>query len=276
MAPLLLDHRSLFRAGLYLGLCGVLIFFGGYYTGYQKAAQNGDIAMSRTMALALPGAALADASEFEPQVPVTTEPGADIDVDSPDNTVAKTTHSHDIDTEQAKPGVLGEQSNPPSVANKMQVVNTQPEKAISNNNSTEPEVASSKHASGSVSIVNKVATEKPDLQLASLKVTPEVLESTDDATIVQNQLIDTADANSARYTIQVGMYADMGNAERRVAELEAQQLSAYIDAYTNKQDKERFNVRFGYFNSMSSARKALAVYENQFSGSGYIASMRRN
>ena len=276
MAPLLLDHRSLFRAGLYLGLCGVLIFFGGYYTGYQKAAQNGDIAMSRTMALALPGAALADASEFEPQVPATTEPGVDIDVDSPGNHVAAMTHSHDIDTDATRPGVVSEQSHASTVDNQVQAVALQKETAVSNNNAIEPAISSSKNASESASIVNKVETEKPDLQLASLKVTPEVLESTDDAMSLQNQVIDTADANSARYTIQVGMYADMGNAERRVSELEEQQLSAYIDTYTNKQDKERFNVRFGYFNSMSSARKALAVYEKQFSGSGYIASMRRN
>jgi cell division protein FtsN len=276
MAPLLLDHHSLFRAGLYLGLCGVLIFFGGYYTGYQKAAQNGDIAMSRTMALALPGAALADASEFEPQVPAATEPGADIDVDSPDNHVAEMMHSHDIDTDDTKPGVVSEHSKPSSVANKIEAVAMQQETAVTNNQVIEPSAHSAMDTPNSSSTVTEVETDTSALQLASLTVTPEVLESTDESMTLQNQVIDTADAGSARYTIQVGMYADMGNAERRVAELEQQQLSAYIDAYTNKQDKERFNVRFGYFNSMSSARKALAMYESQLSGSGYIASMRRN
>ena len=275
MAPLLLDHRSLFRAGLYLGLCGVLIFFGGYYTGYQKAAQNGDIAMSRTVALALPGVALADESKFEAQVPATMEPGADIDVDSPDNHVAEITHSHESDKDHVSSDEFS-QNNESTGSNEMLTVNKQPVTTASSNKAKETSLSSSKAASNSASTITKVETDSPALQLASLTVTPEVLESTDGAVAGDKQVIDTADASNARYTIQVGMYADIGNAERRVLELEQQQLSAYIDAYTNKQDKERFNVRFGYFNSMSSARKALAIYESEFSGNGYIASMRRN
>ena len=260
MAPLLLDHRSMFRAGLYIGLCGILIFFGGYYTGYQKAAQNGDIAMSRTMALALPGVALADTSEFEPQVPVSIAPGADIDVDSPDTEIVANSHTLNIDEDTfARVAVVANAEEPGSKSTGQDTA-----------------VTSLNNVSDAVDKIASDTNDKPALQLASLKVTPVVIESNHEVSTEQNPVIDTADATTARYTIQVGMYADMGNAERRVSELELQQLSAYIDSYTNKQNKERFNVRFGYFDSMSSAREALAIYEKQFDGSGYIASMRRN
>jgi hypothetical protein len=72
------------------------------------------------------------------------------------------------------------------------------------------------------------------------------------------------------------VFADSQNAMRRMSELESQHLSAYTDGYTNKRNELRFNVRFGYFKDKSSALAALNSFEQNMSGSGYIASIRRN
>jgi hypothetical protein len=73
----------------------------------------------------------------------------------------------------------------------------------------------------------------------------------------------------------VGVFADEDNALRRLSELEALQLSAYVNEYANKREEVRYTVRFGYFKNKSSALAALDVFEQNLSGSGYVARIRR-
>ena len=101
-------------------------------------------------------------------------------------------------------------------------------------------------------------------------------QSVDTATATGSPLPDTATADDARYTIQVGVFADAENALRRKSELESQQLNAYINEYRNKRDEPRFNVRFGFFAGKSSAVAALTRFEQDMSGSGYVTRIRRN
>jgi cell division septation protein DedD len=130
------------------------------------------------------------------------------------------------------------------------------------------------------------------LHLASLAITPDVFKTGNDTDVTntgddqlpggsiesgsQTEIMDTANAEDARYTIQVGAFADSQNAIRRMSELESENLSAYTNGYRNKRDELRFNVRFGYFNNKSSALTALNSFQQNMSGSGYIVRIRRN
>lgn len=88
-------------------------------------------------------------------------------------------------------------------------------------------------------------------------------------------IVDTADASDARYTIQVGLYGNKRNADRKVAELLDKNLSAYISDSVNRKDETLFNVRFGYFNDKQSVVTALELYQEKHTGDGYIVRLRQ-
>lgn len=264
MTPLLLDQRSIFRAGIAVSLGMLAVFSTGYYLGLQKAGFSGSIGLNRTIALALPKPAHADTDteENELQVSAVLPPVATIDADSSDKGAA------------AQPTAAGLK-----VDDAIQQT-ARPGKSVTVNEDITPQQGAS-------------------LQLASLAVPPEVLNSVNQATGKQHDdkpvdtageqpsqalagaarqslITDTATAEDARYTIQVGVFADSENALRRMSELESQQLSAYTEGYTNRREQLRFNVRFGYFNDKASAVLALNRFEQDLSGTGYVTRIRRD
>ena len=89
------------------------------------------------------------------------------------------------------------------------------------------------------------------------------------------EIVDNASEEDARYSIQVGMYKKIDNAANRVEELLSENLNAYIHEYNNANDETRYNVRFAYFSSFSSAGEALKIYQQHYTGSGYIARIKR-
>lgn len=89
------------------------------------------------------------------------------------------------------------------------------------------------------------------------------------------EIVDNASEEDARYSIQVGMYKKIDNAANRVEELLSENLNAYIHEYKNTNDETRYNVRFAYFSSFSSAGEALKIYQQHYVGSGYIARIKR-
>lgn len=256
MAPVLLDQRSLLKAGITLTLAMCVVFFSGYYVGFHKAVTGNSMAFNKTMALALPKPAHAETAEYEPYTPEQQLPGAYIDVDSPDPAVSDT--AGNTRTEDQADNTAGDV-----------------ESVIEQTTSHIEEAA-----------VSDAVTMHMDhqLQLASLPLDSE------DAAIVTADVKSAASADSennpavpqtnraedARYTIQVGVFADAENALRRKTELQSQQLEAYISEYKNKRDEPRFNVRFGYFKHKSSAVEALSRFEQDMSGSGYVTRIRDN
>ena len=252
MSPVLLDQNSLRRAGLTLGMIILLVFISGYAVGYNRAASVPVVESNETVALALPGPVHANAAEFEQQIPETMEPGADIDVDVPDSAAA--IDNPMLSPEGAAAELVGDADN----------------HAIKHEQTQSEDMAATNQ--------NSITPTNTPVQLASLTVTPDVVvshnnEQPDVRTNIQTQITDTASRDDARYTIQVGMFSDLYYALSRKQELESLQLSAYIHEYKNKQDKTRFNVRFGYFNSKSSARAALSSFEQGMNGSGFITNM---
>lgn len=272
MAPVLLDQRTIFRAGIAVSFTLLVVFFTGYYTGYQKADSGRIMGLNKTIALALPKPAHAETTEYEPRSPHMQIPGVNIDVDSPEYKAA------DSDIEQqpaAHMHVAGDEVES-VIKETTAIINTPTDVEVSAEKAVQP------------------------LQLASLAITPGVLKEGADSAIIEQagdrmanagdmqatdsstesannaRIVDTASAADARYTVQVGVFADSENAIRRMSELESQKLSAYTEGYTNKGDELRFNVRFGYFNDKSSAVAALNSFEQHMSGSGYVTRIRRN
>jgi cell division septation protein DedD len=261
MAPVLLDQRGLLKAGIAISVVMCVVFCSGYYLGFHKAGTGNSTAFNKTMALALPKPAHAETTEYERYTPAQYLPGANIDVDSPDTTVSN-----------------AEASTRPDVQNSG---------AGGNVESVIKQTTNTIEAAGT-SAAAAVHEDHP-LQLASLGVASTVPDQADSRSAVADTtqsavadsepippLTDTAHAGDARYTIQVGVFADAENASRRKSELESQQLNAYINEYRNKRDEPRFNVRFGLFNSKSSAVAALTRFEQDMSGSGYVTRIRRD
>jgi cell division septation protein DedD len=262
MTPLLLDQRSIFKAGIAVSLGMLAVFSTGYYLGLQKAGFSGIIGLNRTIALALPKPAHADTDEPEPQFPVAQLPGAIIDADS---------SGTDTNAKQKAAALTDD--------NAIQLTNGPVTSATADEESTPQKGARLQLASLTIpaQVLNagsEAASELHDKKPAEL-VDEESSKALADAAR-QSLITDTATAVDARYTIQVGVFADAENALRRMSELESYQLSAYAEGYANKRNQLRFNVRFGYFRDKASAVAALNRFEQDLSGTGYVTRIRRD
>ncbi len=89
-------------------------------------------------------------------------------------------------------------------------------------------------------------------------------------------LASDASADTARYTIQVGIYGSFDNAERQLAVLRDQNLSGYSRAYQTPKNETRYQVRFGYYATWSKAKAALQAWQMQpASGRAILVRLRR-
>lgn len=88
MAPVLLDNRGLLKVGVSMVLALVVVFGGGFITGYQKAVTQ-QLALTQDRGIELPSVNVEQAEAVAmisaPQPPAIEEAGASIDVDDPDN-----------------------------------------------------------------------------------------------------------------------------------------------------------------------------------------------
>ncbi|UCB55645.1 MAG: SPOR domain-containing protein [Thiotrichales bacterium] len=264
MTPVLLDQRSIIKAGISVFLGMTVVFFSGYYIGQQKAVPGAGMGLNKTIALALPSPAHADTAEYEPQLPQTISPGADIDVDSADST-----------SSGDESGVISQQGNTEAAvaAAIKDTTDTIEQTAIDDSVEKTYQPLQLASMTGTAIVADngsdKANSEQQKTNLAQVHKEPS-------ASVEETGIVDTAAAENARYTIQVGVFADADNALRRQSELESQQLSSYINGYTNKRDELRFSVSFGYFNNRSSAVTALNHFEKYMSGSGYVARIRHD
>lgn len=89
------------------------------------------------------------------------------------------------------------------------------------------------------------------------------------------KIIDNASEADAKYSIQVGLYGIRINAQRRVDELIKKQLSGHLTNFVNEKGDVLFNVRFGYFLDKVSVNEALKIYQQKYTGDGYIIKLKR-
>ncbi len=266
VAPILLDNRSLLKLGLSLLLLTIIVFGGGFITGYQKAVHQ-QIAM-RTQNLALPVSLAAPVDELAPQVPARLSAGADIDVDSPDSA----SDPHALDLEYHKPDTKTVEADvmTPSPASK----------------STAPPVTSvvavARQAGGTSKPVQPAedAMQKlPGEQASAADHKTPASATSAKAFAAEKNAGRSAEINrqNARYSIQVGMYGRRLNAENLVKLLGVQGLDAYLAEYTNKNRQTRYNVRIGYFENKQEALAALKQYRKQQDGKGgYLVKLERS
>jgi cell division septation protein DedD len=73
-----------------------------------------------------------------------------------------------------------------------------------------------------------------------------------------------------KYSVQVGMYGRLVNAENMVNVLRERQYDAYVSDYTNRKNEIRYNVRFGYFTDKKSAVEMLGKFKTSQNADGYL------
>lgn len=251
MAPVLLDHRSQRKLVITMVLVLVVIFLCGYVMGFKKAevklASHVD-----TVALALAKPVEGTAADIEPQRPMLPEPGETIDVDRVDDEQVASVNGI-INLAQAAQSETSEKLSQTAMKKTVLIADQTAEQNDVEEKQAQLTVASHPMGIG-VPIGGPIggpAQSDPGQGTVQL-------------------IQDNATEDSATYSIQVGMYGQLENAEQKVEELIANDLSAYLTDYTNKKNEIRYNVRFGYFADRKSARQALATYEKELSGSGYI------
>jgi len=265
MAPLLIDGRDLLKLGIISVLVAVLVFTGGFLTGHQRATTFYQ-ASSETQPLSLPEQAIVVKNIVDSQVPEITEAGEKIDVDQPEAVIQA-----NIDSKGSIPGT--------AVTSTSVVVNSLENKEIS--------AIQESTAAVTTEIVNiEKQTERKKDNLAAEIQTPRLQDTktksnTGDNNRADKEITNPADAlivttfttdelSKIKYSIQVGVYGRLINAENMMKVLQAQQYDAYVTDYTNKKNEIRYNVRVGYFADKKSANETLAKFKASQKGDGYL------
>lgn len=244
MAPILIDSRGLLKLVFISVLITFVVFAAGFFIGYQQATAF-HLAGSNTQALLLPEKPVVHASAIEPQLPELMAAGEALDVDQPGT--ASEAVAVDVIVEP-----VYEKPVSPGKTNTSEITGY----SKTQNNST--------HAA----VKQKVITKKtPEPIASSAIVDPR-------AVAEKTPLVITAmprqELNKIKYSIQVGMYGRLINAENMMRKLQAKQWDAYVSDYSNQQDEVRYNVRLGYFKDKESALAALKVYKKNQKADGYL------
>ena len=221
------------RGVIKLSLISLLITIIIFATGYFSGYQRAiqlNTMVSETEILTLPVQQISLVSDVEPQSPEKMLEGEEIDVDRPRAT-------SDLDT--------------PHVIKKQGAENI---------------------ASLVVPVSSAIPNEQSDGDATKSKEMPAAVESihTDETAVSQRRILSASEWDKIKYSVQVGMYGSLPNAESMKKKLQAQHFDAYVSDYTNKKDEVRYNVRFGYFVDKKSAVSALKRYKDSKSGDGYL------
>lgn len=250
IAPLLIDSRGLLKFGFSLTLIAIFIFGGGFFAGFQQAAAIQQ-AGNYTQALILPERVEPSEISIASLPPETIAAGEDVDVDEPKVAPA-------IPTDSIAPVIVTVKKD------------EQPVKIASLPKTKETEL----RAASKTLIKNHVSDSKQ---------TPSVEDVVTDNSIITAQpanednvathlvtAFTSKELSKIKYSVQVGMYGKLVNAENMMKMLQAQQFDAYITDYRNKKNEVRYNVRFGYFADRKSAIQRLKKFKSDQVGDGYL------
>ena len=249
MSPLLLDSRDLFKIGLFTITLVSVVFAGGFVFGFQKA-ETVLVAGTSTRVLELPEKLETSLSEIQPRIPQVRAVGEHIDVDLPDNAAQQAP----ADTVEATEIVM--QSAAPVSAIKT--------------------ISPAEHAVAEIAVADRV-----DISLAADM--PQKQSLTDVNYAAGQPLVGTgsqapplpvlpsaSELSRAKYSIQVGMYGSLNNAQNMVELLHAQGMQAYVSEYFNSKNEPRYNVRFGFFADKGDALAMLEQFKSRQQGDGYL------
>jgi cell division septation protein DedD len=242
MTPLLIDNRSILKLASIFVFISIIVFAGGFFTGFQRATTMQQTA-SVTQSLSLPVQSPVMQSNIDAHPPEVLAAGEDIDVDQPEIKL-------------------------PDSKNNIHITPVHMDK-------NEPS-ESTDAARNSTDRIEQISSVKVDeLTVSGLPVTvPDVIHS-DSAS---PELADTAIAlasnelSKIKYSIQVGTFGRLNNAENMMRMLRAKQYAAYITDNTTRNGSVRYNVRYGYFTDKKSATHDLRKFKSDQGegGDGYL------
>lgn len=260
MAPILIDHRGLVKIGSLSVLTMILIFVSGFLFGHQRAATF-YTSVSETASLALPEKVHSSVDDIEPQPPENIAAGEAIDVDQPDilkKSVSNTSQNSDHST-----GVK-------------QVVIAEYKEALAGKDFVDKDAVHDAGNNGEPDI-KAVLFDNAGSRMASAKEYDRPLAAHENITLAANvapsklpTILSADELKKIKYSIQVGMYGRLNNAENMMKMLQEKYLDAYVSDHTNSKNETRYNVRFGYFTDKKVAMAALKEYKKHYNGDGYL------
>ena len=260
MTPILIDRRDLIKIVFTTVVVALFVFAVGFVSGNQQAASF-YLTDSRHEPLFLPEKVASIDSDIEPQMPEIITAGEEIDVDHPlsnrqlateipasNKLTSNKTESKDSKAD-SEDGLSSFDSTPPDLNKK---INTKLERKQTDTSQISVSVESEASISANETSSNVMSDEFDEDQLVTLSS------------------FSSDELNKIKYSIQVGMYGQLANAENMMEMLQKKQLNAYVADYTNGKNKVRYNVRFGYFVNKTAALSALKKYKKQQQGDGYL------
>ena len=262
MAPILIDNPGLIKLGLISVLSTVIVFAAGFFSGYQQATTF-YAAGSEIETLALPVQAVLLEGDVEPQLPDTIVAGADIDVDQPQVESKANTKNSVV---ESKSSISSKKEKVTKTKTSETPVST---KLVSLEQASKPNNKASSDDKNIVSKNNQLSIKEAVTSNSFQNESGESAATKEPDFIVVASLT-PAELISIKFSIQVGIYGRLINAENMMRMLQAQHLDAYVSDYTNKKNENRYNVRFGYFVDKKSALSALKKYKNKQKGDGYL------
>ena len=253
MAPLLIDGRDLLKFVLVSGVTVITVFASGIFVGHQRAATFYQAGVD-VHTLQLPERIMVADNAPGTQQPPVIEAGEFIDVDHPGSVAKPVTKDTEI----------------PVMMSASQMTT-----AIQEDDKTVPAKIIKQPNSG---LLTEVATSATSKQQSDKKNQKHPVDAKQDVTSIQTGMDNTStvssltmdDLDEIKYSIQVGMYGRLINAENMMKMLQIEQYEAYITDYTNKKNETRYNVRFGYFPDRKSALASLEKFKNDNNGDGYL------
>ena len=253
MAPLLINGRDLLKLILVSAVLVIAVFASGIFVGHQRAATFYQAGID-VHPLPLPERNVVADHALESQQPVDIEAGEFIDVDHPEAAVKSVTKDSGMpvmmSASQMAAAIQEDGKDVPA-----KIIKQHKRSVVSEVVTSIPLKQKSDEKSHKNSVVAKhdVASAHPDADNASMV-----------ASVRMNDL------DNIKYSIQVGMYGRLVNAENMMKMLQVEQYEAYITDYKNKKNETRYNVRFGYFQDKKSALTSLEKFKSDNNGDGYL------
>jgi cell division septation protein DedD len=251
MAPILIDSRDLIKFGFISVLTAMAVFSAGFLSGHEQAASF-YLEGSVQEPLSLPEKISTIESDLGQKIPAVIDAGEEIDVDQPQSkaysSLASNIKTAAIDSALAVENEFGGEA---LVTDKN--INAEIENVQKMSNEAGITVTSEENISKSTA-GNDSINAAADLNYQA---------------VVANSFTED-ELSKIKYSIQVGMYGRLINAENMMELLQEQQLNAYVSDYTNNKKEVRYNVRFGYFVDKKAALSALREYKRSQNGDGYL------
>ena len=248
------------KYGIISVLTAVFIFSGGVFYGYNSASSF-YLSGSDSKPLLLPVKAAVADQVREPKLPETIVAGAEIDVDQPDPV-----SQNDGGVGNNSGTSLGKSTRPLSIEQARK--NTGQDMVAANADGKDDKAvvigAKAKEIEKSSAKIKQVKLQAGDREPDKSADQRMKLKFTDISRMTADEL------DSIKYSVQVGMYGRLANAENMVKQLQTKDFDAYVSGFTNKNNETRYNVRFGYFQDRLAAKSALKQYRQSQQADGYL------